>query len=49
VAGVITRALGARYPRPRYLVGVDAAALTMLDMVTPTTVKDVATRLGLGL
>jgi NAD(P)-dependent dehydrogenase (short-subunit alcohol dehydrogenase family) len=49
VARVIGRALTARAPRARYLVGYDAQALALVERVTPTTVKDLVTRLGLGL
>jgi NAD(P)-dependent dehydrogenase (short-subunit alcohol dehydrogenase family) len=36
-------------PRARYLVGVDAQALGLVDAVVPTFVRDRVTRLGLGL
>lgn len=36
-------------PRARYLVGLDAQALGVLQQVTPTAVKDRITRLTLGL
>ena len=49
VAKVIGRALRSRVPRARYLVGYDAQALAVVDRVTPTAVKDLVTRLGLGL
>jgi NAD(P)-dependent dehydrogenase (short-subunit alcohol dehydrogenase family) len=49
VARVITRALSARLPRARYLVGYDAHVLALLDRTTPTSVKDAVTRMGLGL
>jgi NAD(P)-dependent dehydrogenase (short-subunit alcohol dehydrogenase family) len=49
VARVIGRALEARLPRARYLVGYDAQALALVERVTPTSVKDLVTRLGLGL
>jgi NAD(P)-dependent dehydrogenase (short-subunit alcohol dehydrogenase family) len=49
VARVIARAMGARRPRPRYLVGPDAQMLAMVNRVTPTAVKDTVTRIALGL
>lgn len=49
VAWVVGRALTARLPRARYLVGPDARALAVLDRVVPTPVKDQVTRLVLGL
>ncbi len=49
VARVIAHALEARLPRARYLVGYDAQALALVERVTPTSVKDLVTRLGLGL
>jgi NAD(P)-dependent dehydrogenase (short-subunit alcohol dehydrogenase family) len=49
VAKVIGRALTTRLPRARYLVGYDAQALAVMERVTPTTMKDLATRIGLGL
>ena len=49
VAKVIGRALSSRLPRARYLVGYDAQALALLDRVTPTSLKDVVTRIGLRL
>ena len=49
VAKVIGRALDARLPRARYLVGYDAQALAIVERMTPTSVKDLVTRIGLGL
>lgn len=49
VAGVVGRALTSRFPSERYLVGVDALALTVTQRLTPTAVRDRVTRLGLGL
>lgn len=49
VAKVIGRALGARSPRARYLVGYDAAGIALAQRVAPTAVKDAVTRLVLGL
>ncbi|MGI8794928.1 MAG: SDR family oxidoreductase [Acidimicrobiales bacterium] len=49
VAKVIVKALTATFPRARYLVGYDAQLLRIADRLTPTTVKDLATRFGLGL
>ena len=45
----IASAVASRHPRARYLVGVDAQALNLLNRVTPTAVKDRVTRLTLGL
>src|SRR4051794_748126 len=36
-------------PRARYLVGIDAQALNLMNSFTPTSVKDRVTRLTLGL
>jgi hypothetical protein len=49
VATVIARALDARAPRARYLVGMDAQLMAVGDRFTPTVVKDVVSRLTLGL
>jgi NAD(P)-dependent dehydrogenase (short-subunit alcohol dehydrogenase family) len=49
VARVVAGAVAGRWPRPRYLVGVDAQAVTLWDRLTPTDVKDIVTRLALGL
>jgi NAD(P)-dependent dehydrogenase (short-subunit alcohol dehydrogenase family) len=49
VARVVGRALTARTPNARYLVGLDAAALTWSQRLTPTVVRDRVTRFGLGL
>jgi NAD(P)-dependent dehydrogenase (short-subunit alcohol dehydrogenase family) len=48
-AKVIASAISSRHPRARYLVGIDAQTLSMLNRVTPTFVKDRVTRLTLGL
>lgn len=48
-ARVIATALTTRLPRPRYMVGLDARALLVADTLTPTPVKDLMMRLGLGL
>jgi NAD(P)-dependent dehydrogenase (short-subunit alcohol dehydrogenase family) len=48
-AKTIASAVASRHPRARYLVGVDAQALSLLNRVTPTAVKDRVTRLTLGL
>lgn len=48
-AKVIATALTTRLPRPRYLVGLDARALFVADTLTPTPIKDLMLRLGLGL
>lgn len=49
VARVVGRALSTRLPQERYLVGVDAAALTLAQRLTPALVRDRVARLGLGL
>ncbi|HET9077582.1 MAG TPA: SDR family NAD(P)-dependent oxidoreductase [Acidimicrobiales bacterium] len=49
VAAVVGRALTSRFPSERYLVGIDAVALTVTQRLTPTVVRDRITRLGLGL
>lgn len=49
VARVVGRALSSRFPQDRYLVGIDAAALTLAQRLTPTILRDRVTRLGLGL
>lgn len=48
-AKVIATALTTRFPRARYLVGLDAQALNLADSLTPTFVKDRIMRLGLGI
>jgi NAD(P)-dependent dehydrogenase (short-subunit alcohol dehydrogenase family) len=48
-ARVIVRVLGARTPRARYLVGLDAPVTLLADRLTPTVVKDRVLRLGLGI
>jgi len=49
VAGVIAKAVQARWPRSRYLVGYDAQVIALWDRFTPTEVKDRITRLALRL
>jgi len=48
VAKVIARAIEAKSPHARYLVGYDARAMVVLDRV-PTAVKDRISRITLGL
>ena len=48
-AKVIATALTTRFPRSRYLVGLDAQALSVADSFTPTFLKDRFIRFGLGL
>jgi len=48
-AKVIADALGSRLPRSRYLVGIDAQAMTIADRLTPTFVKDRVLRTILGI
>ncbi len=49
VAAVVVRAITTRIPRERYLVGLDAQALSVVSRLTPTVVSDTVTKLGLGL
>ena len=49
VAGVVARALTARSPRSRYLVGYDAQLANLIDRAVPTRVKDRVMRITLGL
>ncbi|HET6965067.1 MAG TPA: SDR family NAD(P)-dependent oxidoreductase [Acidimicrobiales bacterium] len=49
VARVVGRALTSRFPAERYLVGVDAAGLTLAQRLTPTAIRDRFARTGLGL
>ena len=49
VAGVVVKALTARSPRHRYLVGIDAQALRMVDTLVPGQLRDRVVRLALGL
>ena len=49
VAGAVGRAMTARRPRPRYLVGVDAQAIALWSTLVPAEVKDRLYRLSLGL
>jgi hypothetical protein len=48
VARVIAGALSG-FTRPRYLVGYDAAAISLWSRLTPTEIKDRLSRLVLGL
>jgi NAD(P)-dependent dehydrogenase (short-subunit alcohol dehydrogenase family) len=48
-AKVIATALTTRFPRARYLVGLDAQAMNLADAMTPTFLKDRFIRLGLGI
>lgn len=48
-ARVVAGAVASRSPRARYLVGVDAQAIALWDRLTPTSVKDRLSRIGLGL
>jgi hypothetical protein len=40
--------VAARNPRARYLVGLDAQALTLTSRLTPTIVQDRVLRLAFG-
>lgn len=46
---VIADIMGTRVPRTRYLVGIDAQALSLTSRLTPTMVQDRFVRLVLGL
>lgn len=48
-AKVIAGALGARAPRARYLVGLDAQMLNLAETLTPTPIKDRVVRIFLGI
>jgi NAD(P)-dependent dehydrogenase (short-subunit alcohol dehydrogenase family) len=48
-AKVIATAVSTRYPRARYLVGLDAQAMNLADTLTPTFLKDRLMRFGLGI
>ncbi|HUS62818.1 MAG TPA: SDR family NAD(P)-dependent oxidoreductase [Acidimicrobiales bacterium] len=49
VAKVIAGAVGARSPRARYLVGIDAQAMNLVSRLTPTAIQDLVSRISLGL
>lgn len=49
VARVVTRAITARSPGPRQLVGYDAQAFALAGSLVPTPIKDRVVRLTLGL
>ncbi|HUE38632.1 MAG TPA: SDR family NAD(P)-dependent oxidoreductase [Candidatus Binatia bacterium] len=49
VARVIVRAMSARAPAARYLVGYDAQLLALAEPITPTALKDWISRVTLGL
>jgi NAD(P)-dependent dehydrogenase (short-subunit alcohol dehydrogenase family) len=49
VAVFVGHALTARHPRDRYLVGLDAAAISLAQLITPIAVRDRMSRIGLGL
>jgi short-subunit dehydrogenase len=49
VAYVVTRALTARRPQARYLVGYDAQLLALAQPLIPTAVRDLLSRWTLGL
>ncbi|WP_433893249.1 SDR family oxidoreductase [Streptomyces sp. CA-111067] len=49
VAMAVRRALTARHPLPRYLVGGGARSTAVLDAVTPTAASDLAKQLATGL
>ena len=46
-ARVVAAAMTSRLPRSRYLVGLDAQAMNVMDSLTPTALKDRMIRLGL--
>jgi NAD(P)-dependent dehydrogenase (short-subunit alcohol dehydrogenase family) len=49
VATLVARVVGSSSPRPRYLVGADAQMMVLSDRITPTPLKDLMSRLTLGL
>ncbi|HSD11827.1 MAG TPA: SDR family NAD(P)-dependent oxidoreductase [Candidatus Binatia bacterium] len=49
VAKVVVKAMTARFPAARYLVGYDAQLLALAEPLTPTALKDWIYRLTLGL
>lgn len=49
VAKVIAGAVDSKRPRARYLVGYDAQAVRLYDLVMPTGIRDRLTRIALGL
>lgn len=49
VAKVIGKALTARAPRARYLIGLDAQAISLWQSVLPDEIRDRLYRMGLGL
>lgn len=49
VASIIARAMTSRVVRARYMVGIDAYALSALQRMTPTPIKDRLIRMGLGI
>lgn len=49
VAKVIASTIDSRSPRARYLVGIDAQFVNLVDTLTPTMVKDRVTRVVLGI
>lgn len=48
-ARVIAAAIDSRFPRARYLVGLDAVVLSAVHRFTPTFVRDRFIRLGIGI
>lgn len=49
VARIVAHALTTRFPQERYLIGADAAFLTLAQRLSPTMLRDLVTRTGLGL
>jgi NAD(P)-dependent dehydrogenase (short-subunit alcohol dehydrogenase family) len=49
VARVVGQSLTSRHPSDRYLVGIDALALSWAQRLTPAPVRDRVSRIGLGL
>jgi NAD(P)-dependent dehydrogenase (short-subunit alcohol dehydrogenase family) len=49
IAGVVARALTARRPRARYLVGADAKVIGLVARVAPDRIRDAIIRRQLGL
>jgi NAD(P)-dependent dehydrogenase (short-subunit alcohol dehydrogenase family) len=49
VARFVGHALTTNHPRDRYLVGFDAAAMSIAQFATPTAIRDRISRIGLRL
>lgn len=49
VARLVGHSLTSRFPQDRYLIGADAALMTLAQRLSPTILRDRVTRTGLGL